>query len=184
MFDTSTFNVIANSVMILGGGVIIYGIFQIRKLIMQNREMSERLEQFLAPKVGIEGFLNMCAQVVEADPDGLCVVSDKTGEIIMVNRRFEEMSGYHRSEVVGRMVEIMLPDQYKAIHPNHREFYLESSSNRPMRGLSYRHKRGKEIPAEIWLGHFFDPNDGYTITKMRSADGNLQKSGDAHGCIR
>jgi PAS domain S-box-containing protein len=183
MFDTSTFNVLANSVMILGGVVIIYGIFQLRQLIMQNREMSERLEQFLAPKVGIEGFLNMCAQVVECDPDGTCVVADKDGEIVMVNRRFEEMSGYHRSELVGQPVEIMVPDKHKGVHPSHRENYLASSSNRPMRGLSFRHKRGREIAAGIWLGHFSDPNDGYTIVKMRSVDGEMLKSSDTLKCI-
>jgi PAS domain S-box-containing protein len=110
-------------------------------------------------------------------------VADKDGEIVMVNRRFEEMSGYHRSELVGQAVEIMVPDRYKGIHPSHRESYLVSSSNRPMRGLSFRHKRGREIAAGIWLGHFSDPNDGYTIVKMRATDEEALKSSNTLKCI-
>lgn len=174
-FDPDTFNAITNTVTLIGGALlsalIIYVLINVRRIV-------ERLESVLAPKVGIEGFLNMCAQVVESDPDGTCVVSDKTDEIVMVNRRFEEMTGYHRSEVVGQLVEIMLPEQYRSIHPSHRETYLLNPTNRPMRGLSFRHKRGREISAGIWLGHFNDPNDGYTIVKMRATEGEWHKSGE------
>ena len=167
------FNVAANIATFVGGGlggaVVIYVLIQVRRI-------AERLEQFLAPKTGIEGFLNLCGQVVEFDPDGVCVVSDESGEIVMVNRRFEEMTGYHRSEVVGQKVEIMLPEEYRPMHPAHREKYLLSPSNRPMRGLSFRHKRGPAVPAGIWLGHFSDPNDGYTIVKMRTPDDDWRKS--------
>lgn len=176
---TDTFNVIANLATVLGGAflsaVVIYMLVNVRKIAESIKSIIERLESVLAPKTGIEGFLNMCAQVVECDPDGMCVVADKTDEIVMVNRRFEEMTGYHRSEVVGQPVEIMLPDKYKAIHPSHRESYLLSPSNRPMRGLSFRHKRGREVPAGIWLGHFYDPNDGYTIVKMRTPNSDWQR---------
>lgn len=162
------FNVIANTATVFGVIVALYVLVQVRRI-------AQRLESVLAPKTGIEGFLNLCAQVIEADPDGTCVVADKTGEIVMVNRRFEEMTGYHRSEVVGQPVEIMLPDQYKGVHPGHREDYLTTPSNRPMRGLSFRHKRGREVAAGIWLGHFNDPNDGYTIVKMRAENGDWQQ---------
>lgn len=163
------FNVIANFATVVGMVVAIYVVLKVRRI-------AERLEQFLAPKTGIEGFLNMCGQVVEFDPDGVCVVADRTDEIVMVNRRFEEMTGYHRSEVVGQKVEIMVPEQHRPMHPAHRERYLLSPSNRPMRGLSFQHKRGPEIAAGIWLGHFTDSTGGYTIVKMRTPDGDWHKS--------
>lgn len=162
MFDTNVFNAVANSVMILGGVVIIYGIFQIRK-------MTWRLEQVIAPKTGIEGFLNMCAQVVESDPDGTCVVGDN-GEIVLVNRRMEEISGYHRSELVGQAVEILVPNSFKGVHPAHREGFITGPSSRPMRGLNLQHKRGKELSVGINLNHYTDSSGGYTIAKVRVAD--------------
>lgn len=153
------FNVIANGATVAGIVVALYVLVRVRRI-------SERLEQVIAPKAGIEGLLALCAQVVESDPDGTCVVSDN-GEIVLVNKRLEELTGYHRSELVGRPVEILVPDRAKADHPNYREGYLTSSSNRPMRGLTFRHKRGREIAAGIWLGHFTDQTGGYTIAKMR-----------------
>lgn len=168
MIDTSTFNVIANSVMILGGVVIIYGIFQLRK-------MTQRLETVIAPKTGIEGFLNMCAQVVECDPDGTCVVNDD-GEIVLVNKSMEEISGYHRSELVGKTIEILVPDAYKSVHPDHREGFIIGPTSRPMRGLSLRHKRGKELAVGINLNHYTDASGGFTIAKVRPADGDWRKT--------
>lgn len=177
MIDTSTFNVVANSVMILGGMVIIYGIYKIRQLIIGNREMSERLEQFLAPKVGIEGFLNMCAQVVESDPDGTCVVADD-GHIVLVNKRMEEISGFHRSELVGQTVEILVPEDFKSIHPGHREGFVTGPSSRPMRGLKLRHKRGRELVVGINLNHYTDAGGGFTIAKVRVSESEWHRSSD------
>ena len=110
------FNVLANLATIFGGAlgfaVIVYVLFQVRGI-------AGRLESVLAPKTGIEGFLTMCAQVVESDPDGTCVVDD-SGEIVLVNKRLEEISGYHRSELIGQQVEILVPLTAKHNHPQHR----------------------------------------------------------------
>lgn len=168
MPDFALFNVIANSIMILGGGVILYGIFQ-------QRKMTARLEQVIAPKTGIEGFLNMCAQVVESDPDGTCVVDDG-GEIVLVNKTMEEISGYHRSELVGQQVEILVPSAFKGVHPAHREGFITGPSSRPMRGLRLRHKRGRELAVGINLNHYTDSSGGFTIAKVRVSDGEWRQS--------
>lgn len=168
MLDFALFNVVANSIMILGGGVIIYGIVLIRRMV-------ERLEQVIAPKTGIEGFLNMCAQVVESDPDGTCVVDDG-GEIVLVNKTMEEISGYHRSELVGQQVEILVPSAFKGVHPAHREGFVTGPSSRPMRGLKLKHKRGRELSVGINLNHYTDSSGGFTIAKVRVSDGEWRQS--------
>lgn len=168
MPDYALFNVVANSIMILGGVIILYGIFQ-------QRKMTARLEQVIAPKTGIEGFLNMCAQVVESDPDGTCVVDDG-GEIVLVNRTMEEISGYHRSELVGQQVEILVPSAFKGVHPAHREGFITGPSSRPMRGLKLRHKRGRELSVGINLNHYTDSSGGFTIAKVRVSDSEWRQS--------
>lgn len=158
--DFGVFNFIANMIMIAGGVIIIYG-------ILVQRKMISRIESVIAPKTGIEAYLNRQAGLVESDPDGLCLVTDD-GLIEQVNRRLEEITGYHRSELVGKSVEILVPDSFKNVHPKHREaFMLSSSPARPMRGLSIRHKRGREIPAGIWIGRMMDAAGSYTIAKVR-----------------
>lgn len=153
------FNLIANCVMIAGGVVITYGVYTVYR-------MTKTLEQVIAPKTGVEAFLNMCAQVVECDPDGTCVVRDN-GEIALVNKSMEDISGYYRGELIGRSIELLVPDAYKDIHPGHREGFITGPSSRPMRGLSLRHKRGREVPVGINLNHYTDPSGAYTIAKVR-----------------
>lgn len=159
-----TFNVIANTATVLGVFIALY-------VLMHVRKIAERLESVLAPKTGIEGFLNMCAQVVESDPDGTCVVND-SGEIVLVNRRMEEISGYHRTELVGKQVELLVPDSAKSEHPHHREGFIVGPMSRPMRGLKLRHKRGWELTVGINLNHYVDAGGGFTIAKVRSDNGN------------
>lgn len=169
------FNVVANFSTVIGAAVAIYVLIQVRRIV-------QRLELVLAPKVGIEGFLNMCAQVVESDPDGTCVVDD-SGEIVLVNRRMEEISGYHRSELVGQLVEVLVPNQFKGVHPGHREGFVVGPSSRPMRGVKLRHKRDREVSVGINLNHYVDSSGGFTIAKVRVSDGEWQASSDTFHTI-
>lgn len=169
------FNVLANLATIFGGAL---GFAVIVYVLIQVRRIAERLETVIAPKTGIEGFLNMCAQVVESDPDGTCVVADN-GEIVLVNKRMEELSGYHRTELVGHPVEILVPDSAKGDHPHHREGFIVGPMSRPMRGLKLRHKRGWELTVGINLNHYVDAGGGFTIAKVRSDGGDWRKSGDS-----
>jgi PAS domain S-box-containing protein len=162
------FNVIANSLTVLGAIAALY-------ILLQVRHVVDLLRQVIAPKVGIEGFLNMCAQVVEADPDGTCVVNDG-GEIVLVNKSMEDISGYHRSELVGQPIEVLVPASVRESHPSHREGFVMGPSSRPMRGLKLRHRRGTEIAVGINLNHYRDSSGGYTIAKVRVPDSEWASS--------
>lgn len=166
----ASFNAIANAATVLGIVVAIFVLAQVRRI-------SQRLELAIAPKTGIEGFLNMCAQVVECDPDGTCVVKND-GEIVLVNRRMEDISGYHRSELVGQGVELLVPDMERDHHREHREGFIASPSSRPMRGLKLKHKRGLEIAVGINLNRYSDSTGGYTIAKIRVPNGDLRTSAE------
>lgn len=155
-------NLIANLLTVGGCMVAIYVVVHVRRI-------TERLESVLAPKAGIEGYLNMCQLVVESDPDGTCVVADD-GEIVLVNKRMEDISGYHRSELIGQPVEMLVPMSATEEHRHHRESFITRPSSRPMRGLTLRHKRGREIPVGINLNRYTDRTGGYTIAKVRVPD--------------
>lgn len=158
----SLLNFVANLTMIPVGVVIVFVLFQMRRIVFL-------LQSVLAPKTGIEGYLNMCAQVVDCDPDGTCVVADD-GEIVLVNKKMEDISGYHRSELIGQLVEILVPSAARGMHKSHREGFVDSPSLRPMRGLVLQHKRGREVPVEIWLNNYKDSSGGFTIAKVRVPD--------------
>lgn len=161
--NPDTFNAITNVVTLLGGALLSALIIYI---LIQVWRISERLESVLAPKSGIENLLSMCERAVECDPDGTCIVNDD-GEIVLVNKAMEDISGFHRSELVGKKIEVLVPDATKSDHPRHREGFVTEPSSRPMRGLRLRHKRGREIAVGINLNHYRDTSGGYTIAKVR-----------------
>ena len=91
--------------------------------------------------------------VVEASPSGILMI-DGGGEITLVNAQTEELFGYKRAELLGRPLEILLPERYRGSHPDLRTSFFGHPSIRAMgagRDLYGRRKDGSEVAVEIGL---------------------------------
>jgi PAS domain S-box-containing protein len=91
--------------------------------------------------------------LLEAAPDAM-VIADSAGVILLVNRQTEELFGYGREELLGKPVEMLVPEHVRDRHPSHRHGYLLDPSVRPMgAGVELRALRrdGGEVPVEILL---------------------------------
>jgi PAS domain S-box-containing protein len=91
--------------------------------------------------------------VVEEAPNGIIMV-DAEGKIVLVNKAAERLFGYHREEIVGRKVEVLVPEALRAAHPAFRAAYLDTPEARPMghgRDLTALRKDGTTFPIEIGL---------------------------------
>ncbi len=141
-------------------------------MIYRQYQLARKIELVLAPKFGIEAYLAMCGQVIENDPDGLCVVGDD-GSIQLVNKAFEDISGFHRTELVGQQMEMVVPPASRNTHRSHREEFIANPSSRGMRGLVLQHKRGKEVPVGIRLNRYLDTSGGHSIAKVRVSESEL-----------
>jgi PAS domain S-box-containing protein len=100
----------------------------------------------LSSPTALRGFL-------EAAPDAIVVV-DGLGRIVIVNRLTERMFGYSRDELLGKTVELLVPERYRAHHHEDRDEYFREPRTRPMgdgRELAGRRKDGGEFPVEISL---------------------------------
>jgi two-component system sensor kinase FixL len=89
----------------------------------------------------------------EASPSGLILV-DHAGRIVLVNSHAEELFGYQREELVGKLVDILVPERFAGQHPAHRAKFLTAPTARAMgagRELFARRKDGSEFPVEIGL---------------------------------
>ncbi len=106
-----------------------------------------------APRKSFEGLL-------EAVPDALLGV-DKSGEIQFANHQTASMFGYQHDELIGRQIEILVPESLREIHVGHRERYFAAPVYRPIGTglkLSGRRADGTEFPVDISLSGS-DPGD-------------------------
>jgi diguanylate cyclase (GGDEF)-like protein/PAS domain S-box-containing protein len=93
------------------------------------------------------------SRVVEAAPNAI-VAADQAGKIVLVNRQAEKMFGYQREELVGRSLEVLVPERFRHAHPGHRSGFSAKPTARPMgagRDLYAVRKDGSEFPVEIGL---------------------------------
>jgi len=91
--------------------------------------------------------------LLDSTPDAIVIVND-IGRILLVNGQAEALFGYHHDELLGDLLECLLPERFRSAHVGHRSGYLSQSRKRPMgAGLALyaRRKDGAEFPVEISL---------------------------------
>ena len=114
-------------------------------------ERTRRLEEEVAERRLAEERFRM---LVETAATGIVIV-DAKGRIVDANAHSLNMFGYARNELVGQVIEMLLPEKLQAAHQQHRATYAAQPHARPM-GLGMelfgRRKDGTEFPIEISLG--------------------------------
>ncbi len=116
-----------------------------------NIDMSEREQRLAAEEQS--RLERRFRQLLEAAPDAIVEVS-ADGRIVLVNRIAEEMFGYLRDELLGKSVDLLVPDVIRNQHYRHRDTYLEQPRTRPMGtglDLHARRRDGSLFPVEISL---------------------------------
>lgn len=113
--------------------------------------------------------LNALHAVLESVPDAV-IAADRDGTIVLVNRQTEELFGYNRSELLGRPVEILMPERFQLGHVAQRERYFADPRIRPMGAnldLWGRRRDGREFPVEISLSPLPTPAGFLVTTTVR-----------------
>jgi len=103
--------------------------------------------------------------VLEGAPTGMIMV-DAHGQIRLVNARIESLFGYPRAELVGRPLDMLLPERLRGGH--HRQlagFFADPRSRVIGRGRDLLGRRvdGSEIPIEIALSPLTTPEGEFVV---------------------
>jgi formate hydrogenlyase transcriptional activator len=121
-------------------------------------------------------------KLFEFSPDAI-VVSDHKGRIIEVNARVAQFFGYSRSELLGQLIEILIPERFRTTHSRHRMDYAAHPRVRSMgAGLELygRRKDGSEFPVDIMLGPVEAPEGSVVLSVIR----DLREKKEAEEALR
>jgi len=134
---------------------------------MENRENSKKKDGRKKPTKSGEGTVRLKG-LQEADasksleiyqslfeflPDAVVIV-DGEGRIVQANSQAERTFGYSREEMIGKLVETLIPDRSVKQHTEYRKAYMLKPQRRSMGiGLQLygRRKDGSEFPLDIAL---------------------------------
>ena len=92
-------------------------------------------------------------ECLEANPDAVVLV-DETGEILHSNALIHEVFGYQRDELLGRPINVLIPERFRERHDGHLVNYFDHARTRRMgmtlelKGLC---KDGREFPIDVAL---------------------------------
>src|SRR5262249_58984153 len=95
------------------------------------------------------------------------VIFDEAGAITLVNARAEALFGYRREELLGRSVEMLLPEDFRDGHEAHRAAVFAGITQLHPTGaereLSGLRKTGEEFPVEISVSPL-ETDDGVLVS--------------------
>ncbi len=124
--------------------------------------------------------------LAEELPDAVVVV-DAQGRLAWINRQAQQFFGYGRAELLGKTVELLLPDGAQKAHLAHRASFMDNPHARPMgigMDLKARRRNGGTFPVEISLTPLSTDRGEMVIATVRDISERLVIADEQAGLRR
>jgi PAS domain S-box-containing protein len=115
-------------------------------------------------------------ELIETASDSILQV-DAKGTMVLANQTTVAMFGYSEEELLGRNVDMLLPQANQAAHANHRDVFMRAGVSRMMgKGLDLhgRRKDGSEFSVEIGLSPVESLEGVYVTAVIRDVTSRKQ----------
>lgn len=102
--------------------------------------------------MAIAGDASLFRKLVDAAPDATVIV-DSEATIVLSNRQMLNVFGWSGDDLVGKPIEMLVPERFRPSHPALRGGFVRQPSVRPIGAVEVfaLHRDGREIPVEISL---------------------------------
>lgn len=122
------------------------------------------------------------SSILDNAPDGILLVA-ASGAILRASSAVSDMSGYSRDELVGQPVEVLIPPEYRSLHPRLRTAALESGYARPMGSsltVELQHKSGARLPVDVAIRPVVDSDGAFFVIAIRDDTHRRSLAQDLH----
>ncbi|MBS1735325.1 MAG: PAS domain S-box protein [Bacteroidetes bacterium] len=106
------------------------------------------------------------------------VVIDESATIVLANNFLLQQFDYdNAAELIGKKLEILIPDRYQSTHVHDRNNFIKHPATRPMgmgRDLFGITKKNKEIPLEISLSSYSNEEGVFSIAFISDITARLE----------
>jgi PAS domain S-box-containing protein len=110
--------------------------------------------------------------LMDTAPEAVLIIEGRSGRIVRVNSQTALLFGYTPRELIGRAMEILIPDDLKKIHVAFRQGFLSSVRKRE---IGYHplimalRKDGTQVPLEIGLTATASTDDVMVVCRPSEA---------------
>ena len=119
---------------------------------------------------------DLARSALDAAPDAM-IITDRQGAIRFVNRQLSVLFGYEHDEIVGKPIELLMPERFRVRHVVHRDEYMKALTVRAMGGsldLYARRRDGTEFPVEISLSPIRDGDEDLVAAAIRDTTDRIR----------
>lgn len=121
------------------------------QLFNELAEAKKLLQELESCRVEFDKARDKYEKVLDSTPDAMLFVNTQN-KIVLVNAQFEKIFGYSQDEIIGKPLEILVPERHKQNHIKRVRTFFKKPMVRSMGShleIYARKKNGDEFPADI-----------------------------------